>query len=304
MTRALLFPAPAAALLAATLLAAGPALAQAPAAPVPPVSVPPVPVPLSPVPEPLRGPWFQGECAAPAAALQVTARAVVRLPADGPARLVRFAEARQAEGWTVGTGRGAEAPRFMLRGTATALETAEPDAKLRDDRLPGDTPLRAWHRCPAAPLGLAGLHGEGISFLAALEGLEAACSSGATPEACAAGIIRQGDVSGDGKLSVAEIARMVRGATWLLAAAEDAPPETVLATGGGGILAGVAVARLTMESLDYDGDGKLSAAELAQDRAGFGGATGTEAGRPLRLEGLQEGVALLRGVLDGLLLER
>jgi hypothetical protein len=275
----------------ATALLAGPALAQAPAPPVA-------------VPDALRGPWFQGECAAPAGALQVTARAVVRLPADSPARLVRFAETRRADGWTIGTGRGAEAPRFLLRGSATALDTAEPDAKLRDDRLPGDTPLQSWHRCPVAPPGLAGLHGEGIAFLAALEGLEAACGSGATPEACVAGIIREGDVSGDGKLSVAEIARLVRGATWLLAAAEDAAPEAVLATGGGGILAGVAVARLVMESLDYDGDGKLSAAELAQDRLGFGRATGTAAGRPLRLEGLQEGVALLRGVMDGLLLER
>jgi hypothetical protein len=281
---------------AALLLLAGPALAQAPA-PVP------VPVPV-PVPEALRGPWHQGDCAAPTATLQLTARAAVRLPADGPARLIRFAETRADEGWTIGTGRGAEAPRIMLRGTATALETAEPDAKLRDDRLPGDTPVRAWHRCPAAAPGIAGLHGEGLAFLAALEGLEAACGSGATPDACVAGIVREGDVSGDNRLSVAEIARLVRGATWLLAAAEDAPPETVLATGGGGIIAGVAVARLMMESLDYDGDGKLSAAELAQDRLGFGRATGTAAGRPLRLEGLQEGVALLRGVMDGLLLER
>lgn len=277
------------ALAAALLLLAGPALAQ------------PAPVP---VPEPLRGPWYQGECAAPTAALQLTARSAVRLPADGPARLIRFAEARVAEGWTIGTGRGAEAPRILLRGSATALDTAEPEAKLRDDRLPGETPIRAWHRCPAAAPGLAGLHGEGLAFLAALEGLEAACGAGGTPEACVGAIIREGDVSGDGKLSVAEIARLVRGATWLLAAAEEAPPETLLATSGGGLLAGVAVARLTMESLDYDGDGKLSAAELGQDRLSFGRATGTPGGRPLRLEGLQEGVALLRGVMDGLLLER
>ena len=291
-------------LLLAALALPPAALAQRPAPPAAPVpAAAPAPAAVS-VPEALRGPWFLGECAAPAAALQLSARAAVRLPADGPARLIRFAEARQQEGWTVGTGRGAEAPRILLRGTATALETAEPDAKLRDDRLPGDTPLQSWRRCPSAPAGLAALHGEGLAFLAALEGLEAACGAGGTPEACVAGIVREGDVSGDGRLSVAEIARLVRGATWLLAAAEDAPPETILATGGGGVIAGVAVARLMMESLDYDGDGKLSAAELGQDRLGFGRATGTANGRPLRLEGLQEGVALLRGVMDGLLLDR
>jgi hypothetical protein len=261
--------------------------------------------PALPVPEPLRGPWYQGECAAPEALLQLTARTAARLPDDGPARLIRFAEARAVDGWTMGIGRGAEAPRILLRGTATALETAEPDAKLRDDRLPGATPVQAWHRCPAAPPGIAALHGEGVTFLSALEGLEAACGTGSpSPEICLAAVMREGDVSGDGRLSVAEIARLARGATWLLAAAEDATPETALVAGGGGMLAGVALGRLVMESLDYDGDGKLSVAELGQDRIAFGRATGTANGRPLRLEGLQEGVALVRGVLEGLLFDR
>ncbi|MDB5369505.1 MAG: hand protein [Roseomonas sp.] len=261
--------------------------------------------PALPVPEPLRGPWYQGECAAPEALLQLTARTAARLPDDGPARLIRFAEARAVDGWTMGIGRGAEAPRILLRGTATALETAEPDAKLRDDRLPGATPVQAWHRCPAAPPGIAALHGEGVTFLSALEGLEAACGTGSpSPEICLAAVMREGDVSGDGRLSVAEIARLARGATWLLAAAEDATPETALVAGGGGMLAGVALGRLVMESLDYDGDGKLSVAELGQDRVAFGRATGTANGRPLRLEGLQEGVALVRGVLEGLLFDR
>jgi hypothetical protein len=257
------------------------------------------------VPDALRGAWYQGECAAPAVTLQLTARAAARLPTDGNARLIRFAETRAVDNWTMGIGRGAEAPRILLRGTATALETVEPDAKLRDDRLPGATPVQSWRRCPAAPASVAALHGEGVAFLAALEGLEAACGTGSpAPEACINALMREGDISGDGKLSVAEIARMVRGATWLLAIADEATPEAVLATAGGGMLGGVAIARLMMESLDYDGDGKLSPAELGQDRLAFGRATGTAAGRPLRMEGLQEGVALLRGVMEGLLLDQ
>lgn len=288
------FRAAAALLLALPLVA--PAGAQQPA---------PQPAIQAPVPEPLRGPWYQGACADPSAALHLTARAAVRLPDNGPARLIRFSQSRVQEGWTLGTGRGAEAPRILLRGSAEALETAEPEPKLRDDRLPGETPIQAWHRCPAAPPGLAALHGEGVAFLSSLEALEAACGPAApSPDSCVAAVIREGDVSGDGKLSVAEIARLVRGASWLLAAAEDATPETVLATGGGGLLAGVAMGRLLMESLDYDGDGKLSAAELAQDRLGFGRATGQAEGRPVRMQGLQEGVALLRGVVEGLLFEQ
>ncbi|MFC7610346.1 EF-hand domain-containing protein [Teichococcus aestuarii] len=109
----------------------------------------------------------------------------------------------------------------------------------------------------------------------------------------------EGDVSGDGLLSVAEIARLVRGMTWVMAAAEDASPEGVLAAGGGGLLAGVAIGRFAMESLDYDGDGRLSAAELGQDRTALTRSLGAEGGRPLRLEGVQEGIGLLRGLLDG-----
>ncbi len=292
-----------AALLLPSLLLPGLASSQ-PVAPQPRSStaLPTLPQAFPAVPEALRGPWYQGECAAPTATLQLTARAAARLPSEGPARLIRFIETRPVEGWTMGVGRGAEAPRILLRGTATALDTVEPDAKLRDDHLPGPAPVQSWHRCVSAPASVTSLHGEGVAFLAALESLEAACGTG-TPDACIATVMREGDVSGDGKLSVAEIARLVRGATWLLAVSDDATPEAVLATAGGGMLGGVALARLLMESLDYDGDGKLSAVELAQDRLNFGRATGNPAGRALRMEGLQEGVALLRGVMEGLLLE-
>ncbi|HWL80783.1 MAG TPA: hypothetical protein VNR89_07520 [Roseomonas sp.] len=260
------------------------------------------PAEMAPIPAPLRGAWFAGECTAPTAMLQLTARAVARLPADGPARLIRFAEARPLEGWHMGTGRGAEAPRVLLRGDAGQLETAEPDAKLRDDQLPGDTPVQGWHRCPAPPPSFAALHGEGLAFLSSLEVLEATCGApGARVGDCVKAVVTEGDISGDRLLSVAEIARMVRGMTWVLAAADDAAPENLAAAGGGGVLAGVALARFAMESLDYDGDSKLSAAELGQDRTTFPNAAGAEAGRPLRLEGVQEGVNLLRSLLDNLL---
>ncbi|WP_198366297.1 hypothetical protein [Roseomonas sp. KE0001] len=266
----------------------------APAAEAPPLATP----------AGLRGAWFAGDCAAPGAMLQVTARAVARLPADGPARLVRFTGMRQAEGWSIGTGRGAEAPRMMLRGDPASLESAEPDAKLRDDRLPGETPIRSWRRCPIPPPAFAARHGEGLAVLSSLEVLEAACGGPAASMAgCIAALMGEADVSGDRLLSPAEISRLVRGMAWVLAAAEDAAPEALVAAGGGGVIAGMAVARLTLESLDYDGDGKLSATELAQDRSSFSRATGSEAGRPLRLEGVQEGMSLMRSLLDSLLLE-
>jgi hypothetical protein len=287
---------------AAPAMPAATALAQAaPAAPAPGAGAA-APTPAAAVPAALRGAWFSGDCAAPTAMLHLTARAAARLPEDGPARLIRFAESRAQGDWLVGTGRGAEAPRILLRAAGTGLQSAEPDAKLRDDHLPGATPLQSWHRCPTPPAAFAALHGEGLAFMASLEVLEAACGNpGATPAACAAAIVAEGDVSGDRLLSPAEIARLARGAAWVMATAEDATPEAVLAAGGGAVLGGVALGRFAVESLDYDGDGKLSATELGQDRAAFARATGSEGGRPLRLEGVQEGIGLLRSLVEGMI---
>lgn len=267
-------------LFAACLLAAVPAAAQG-------------------VPEPLRGSWVAGECAAPTALLHVTARSLVRLPAEGSARLVRFRRLREQGGWTFGIGGGAEAPRVLLRAAGSALETIEPDAKTRDDRLPDATPPARWRRCDAPPTGLAVLHGEGLAFLAALERMEAACQAGAA-EACIAAMVAEGDVSGDGRLGIAEVARLLRGAAWAMAAQEGAAPEGLAAAAGLGGLAALAAARLVVEGLDYDGDGRLSVAELGQDRLAYLPGLGAAAGQPVALEALGEGAGLLRALAERL----
>ncbi len=271
-------------LLALLLLAGAPAAAQG-------------------IPEPLRGTWAEGSCASPATLLHVTARTVAKLPADGPARLLRLRGVRAFNDWTFGTGGGAEAPRVLLRAAGEgraagdALETMEPDAKLRDDRLPGDTPIRRWQRCTAPPPALAALHGEGLAALAALERLEATCQRG-TAAPCIAALIAVGDVSGDGMLGVAEVARLLRGTAWALAAQDGATPAVLAGAAGLGAATALVLARVTVEGLDFDGDGRLSAAEIAQDRAAWPGATGDAAGRPVALETIGDGAGLLRALID------
>ncbi|MFH5923209.1 hypothetical protein [Roseomonas xinghualingensis] len=251
------------------------------------------------IPENLRGAWFEGECAAPTALLALSARAAARIPAEGTGRLLRFTESHNQSGWIVATARGAEAPRLMLRSAGGALETAEPANKTRDDRLPGDAPVTTWRRCPATPMTFAA-QGEGIAFLGVVEVLEAACGpTGGSVPACAAALVRVGDVSGDNLISPAELARLFRGAAWLLSLNAGASPEISGLTNSAGVVTGVLAARLTVESLDYDGDGRLSARELAQDRGTL--ATGGDPrGRPLALERISEGAALLRGIAEGL----
>lgn len=256
------------------------------------------------VPEPLRGAWFTGACDDPRAMLVLTARAAVRIEAETPTQLFRFTALRPAAGYTLGTATGPEAPRLMFRATSQGaeqrLQTIEPEAKTRDDRLPGAAAPVTWRRCATPPAALAALHGEGIGFLGALEHLEAACGSGAA-SACGAAILRQGDVSGDQRLAPAELARLLRGAAWVVAAQDGATPDALAAAMGAGALAGILAARVLVESLDYDGDGRISVDELMQDRgAGFARAPGTAAGRPLRLDGLTEGAGMLRGLFEGL----
>jgi hypothetical protein len=121
------------------------------------LAAPALPAAAQGVPEPLRGAWFAGDCADPSAMLALTGRAAARVEAEAPARLFRFRDTREAAGFTLGTGTGADAPRLMLRGSAEGLETIEPDAKTRDDRLPARHGLppggaatprrRRWPRC-------------------------------------------------------------------------------------------------------------------------------------------------------------
>ncbi len=281
MRRALLAPAAA---LAAALLRAPPAPAQD----------------IRPVPEALRGAWFSGSCEAPDAVLAVAARSVARVPAQGPARLDRFVEARELSGWLLGTSRGPEAPRLMLREREGALDTAEPDNKTRDDRLPGEVPVTAWRRCDPAPARWMLPHGEGIALLGVLEVLEAACGRGAPVRGCVRAVLAEADVSGDGLLSPAEIARILRGLSWLLAIQESATERANALALGVGSLGGLAAARLLVDSLDYDGDGRLSEAELLRDRVAAPPA-GEAAGRPLRLEGFGEALIFLQGLAEGVL---
>jgi hypothetical protein len=253
------------------------------------------------VPEAARGAWFAGDCADPEAMLVLTGRAAARVEAEAPSRLWRFTGLRQVAGHTVGSGTGPEAPRLMFRVAPEGLETIEPDPKTRDDRLPGEeATTEVWRRCAAPPALLATLHGEGIAFLAAFEHLEAACGRG-TPGACAEAILRQGDVSGDARLAPAEFARLARGAAWVVAVQEGATQDALAGAVGAGALGGILAARVLVESLDYDGDGRVSLAELVQDRGpGFARAPGTAEGRPLRMDGLSEGAGMLRGLIEGL----
>jgi hypothetical protein len=108
---------------------------------------------------------------------------------------------------------------------------------------------------------------------------------------CLEAIRRQGDVNDDGALSAAELARLLRGAGWALAVQRGADGAALLAAAPRQAEQALATARLLLESLDYDADGRISAAEMAQDRLRFGQVPGIPGGlpggTPLPLEALR-----------------
>jgi hypothetical protein len=256
----------------------------------------------------LRGTWALGDCAAPAALLHVTARGVARLPEAGSQQWTRFGRFAARDGWTLAFGTGMQQSRVLLRMRPDGgLDLADPREKLLDEELPGDSPISSFTRCAAPPPALTALHGEGLAFAAALDGIEAACTAGSAAggqDACLSAVMAYADVARDGKLTVAEIARMTRGAAWAVLAGEGATLEELAAGIGAAGLAGIGLGHLLVASYDYDGDGRISAAELLQDRAPAMGGTPPDppagppvAGAPLLPSGQ---MGALRQLLEGL----
>ncbi len=216
------------------------------------------------IPESARGTFAAPDCRTATTAVHITARSIVRMSMEGEQRLFRAAQLRSAGDWTLAVDGGDNAHRVLLRGSGEAIEIAVPDPKTRDDRLPGNVTPERLQRCTEAPV-LVSLHAEGFAFLHALETMEPACESGEAM-ACLRGFFNYADITGDGKLSPAEIARALRGATWAVQMAEGADGGTLAAGYAGSALIGIAVAQILVQAYDYDLSGSLSLEELTRDR--------------------------------------
>lgn len=285
---------PFAALAAAAALAlAAPAHAQGPAT-------------AAPIPPAAQGLWVNGACSDPDALLFVTGRAWALLPREGAQELWRVERTDQTGGFTLAVADDPDRTRLLLRADGTRLETRTPSPKQADDQLPGDAPAIEWARCAGVPTTLAALHGEGLAFLGALDGIEAACAGGeAAP--CLAALFGWADLTRDGVLSAAEIARLVRGVTHVAMLATGTEVGDLAAAVGASAVGGLAAAYALIASLDYDASGTLSLAELLQDRSPMPGLAGpasppapSVAGPPLAGAALAGQLGALRTLLDQL----
>ncbi len=245
----------------------------------------------------LRGTYAAPSCADPAHVLHVTARSLLRMERGGTVRLYRGQSIATQNGWTILNGTGPESPRITLRAAGQNVDEVIPDAKLRDDQLPGDTQPLRYARCTEAPAALAA-QAEGIAFLHNLEAMEPACQNGPT-QACLEAFLAQADVSGDGTLSTAEVARVVRGAVWTLQVLDGARLDDLAAGYLGSVTLGTSLAQILVQAYDYDNSGTLSLAELTRDRQPFPLVPGARsaAAPPVPLDSLLQQMRPLRSGL-------
>lgn len=271
--------------LAAFLAATGPGLTQAP----PTGDQAPAPA-VTPSPDWAWGTWATPSCEDPAFVSFGTDQLVVARDREGQV----WAFAKEAfvplggeGGWTrvrYGSGLGNQVQLARpLDGGRLEIADFTGGQPPRDDELAtgaalpapgGPWRLTEYRRCAAVPGGTAALvHAEAAAVFESLRTVERGCADD-DEAACGAALLDAVDVSGDGHVSAAELARLVRVAAYLAGVTpltegggEPTTEKELSAWLAGGLLLGPSLGQALVLSLDYDADGKLSTRELAQDRA-------------------------------------
>lgn len=236
------------------------------------VPVPPAPAAASrDLPEALFGTYagMPGGCGDASSVMQVTPRSVVIMSDSGENRLLRAATTQPAGDWTMVVGTGDEMARVLLRrageGAQAGIERLLPGPKLRDDQLPGSEAADHLARCDDLPPAIAFLHGEGLAMLQGLEAMEPTCTAGLLQE-CADAFMGYADLNRDGRLNVAELARVGRGAAWFAQMSAGSTAEELAAGLAASLVGGVAASEFVIRSYDYDGQGSITPQQLMRDR--------------------------------------
>lgn len=156
-----------------------------------------------------------------------------------------------------------------------AFDNEETTAAMREGRLaPGSTPdlafweLTTYDRCDALPAEAQLIFGELTALLFALDTAMDVCEDPGTDlGSCAEELFAALEVRRDGRLVVAEMARIVRALTLYVSTNRDDAQMAGVAAGQAAALPlGPVVAATLLHSFDYDSDGTLVLEELAFDR--------------------------------------
>jgi hypothetical protein len=207
------------------------------------------------LPERYAGVWVEGSCQDATRVRLVNSLAVIDVLDRGGEPHLQILAIRAAQA----DGDGVALTLAMANGASVDSRFA-----LDGDRLNGD-----FRRCVAPPPVVAWTLGEVLTLFEAAGRIQARCRAGDGAR-CALEAFRTVDVSGDGVLRQAELARVFRAVGFFVgyAAAERnlvSARDMLVPSAIGGMVAPTVASRL-VANYDYDGDGGLSLEELLQDR--------------------------------------
>jgi hypothetical protein len=185
-----------------------------------------------------------------------------------------------------------------------------PDGRLREAFLPDDAewsavpnedwPSTDYESCARLPRDKVMLHGEALALLSVANEAQAVCRS--DQAACATTLFSGIDVTGDGNLSGAELARLLRVGGYLAAVSEDngASNDDLAAVLAASLPVAPLVAAALVNSFDYDDSGTLSLVEISQDRATAMGGLEPDASAALgsRVDRMKEALKPLGKLLE------
>lgn len=219
------------------------------------------------VPERLTGIWATPNCSSPQDTLAVYKGFYLWMGEQETALTGLTMPDKQPEGWT----------RLEESDGYPNFFTVLPDGRLREAFLPDNADLASapaddwqttdYESCNnTLPPSQVLLHGEPVAMLQVVSNAQSICQT--DRQACASALFTGIDVSGDGNLSTAEIARLFRVAAYVAAVSEETPASNDELAGvfAAGLPIGPLMASAIINSFDYDDNGVVSLAELSQDR--------------------------------------
>jgi hypothetical protein len=255
------------------------------------------------VPKQFRGTWAYPSCEQPTETVLLYHQAYLWIGSRGTElRGVSLAKAQPAD-WTRVEDSNGTPYFFKLNSPDKLAETFLPRGATKQA-----TPTKEWgsvvyESCKGQlPAELVLLHSEPVALLNVIEEIAPWCSTDRAR--CVKALFDALDVSRDGSLSKAEIARAVRIGAYLTAVSGNEYPSTEQLSGVtlAAIRMGPEISEAIINSFDYDNSGGVSLTELSLNREQlFGQTTATGANPNTSVERAKKSLKPLEDMFRGLM---
>lgn len=255
------------------------------------------------VPDSLRGIWASPNCEAPTETLAIFKGFYLWIGEQETVLTGVSSSSSTQDGWTKLIESGGYPNYVQITADGKLREAYRPDSASENASPDANWSTQDYLSCAnRLPRANVLLHGEPMAMLKAIDNVYGTCET--DRQGCATTLFAAVDVSGDGKLSTAELARLIRIGTYLAAVSSDDSLENTELAGTITATIGLApvIASAVIHSFDYNNDGAVSLVELSQDRGtlidGIQADSGSQLG--MRLQQMKEAIKPLGQLLEGM----